>query len=108
MESNMQRAIIHYLTHLAYCHVTNIHGSSYQEKGISDLLACYKGLHLALELKEEADVEPAQLAYLRKVRRAQGIAEIIYDVKTVKRIIQCIDEGRTWEPLSDLRHRKSA
>lgn len=102
MEKYKQRAVIDYLKHLAYCRVTNIHGSSYQEKGISDLLVCYKGLHIALELKDEADIEPAQLAYLRSVRRAQGIAEIIYDISTVKDIIRCIDRRETWEPLSDL------
>lgn len=108
MEANKQRAIISYLTHLPYCRVTNIHGSSYQEKGISDLLVCYKGLHIALELKDEAEVEPVQLAYLRSVRRAQGIAEIIYDISTVRKIIRCIDERRTWKPISDLTNRRAA
>jgi penicillin-binding protein-related factor A (putative recombinase) len=106
LERYKQTAVINYLRHLPYCRVTNIHGSSYQEKGISDLLVCYKGQHIALELKDEADVEPAQLAYLRSVRRAQGIAEIIYDISTVKDIIHCIDSGQKWRPLSDLSPRR--
>lgn len=104
MEKYKQRAVIDWLKHQPYCRVTNIHGSSYQEKGISDLLVCYKGIYCAFELKDEADIEEAQLAYLRSVRRAQGIAEIIYDIDTVKQIFKCIDKdrGASWEPLSDL------
>jgi len=106
MERNLQRSVIDWLRHQPYCRVTNIHGSSYQEKGISDLIVCYKGRHCVFELKDEADIEEVQLAYLRSVRRAQGIAEIIYDIETIKIIFKCIDRGDTWEPQSDLSPRR--
>ena len=102
-EGNIQTAIKNYLKTLPRCRVINIHGSAYQEKGIADLLVCYKGLYVALEIKQDSG-EPSkdQLLFLRSIRQADGIGEIVYGIEIVRDIIRCVDKGRTWKPISNL------
>lgn len=52
-----------------------IHGSEYQEAGISDLICCYKGLFIAIEVKQPGKFpEPIQAYFLKTIERAGGCA----------------------------------
>lgn len=60
-------------------YVENISGGSiYQASGISDLIACYKGVYLGLELKT-GDYKPTELqkSKLNNVIRAGGVGQVI-------------------------------
>jgi hypothetical protein len=102
-EGYIQKTIIDYLKGLPKCVMINIVGHPNQEKGIADILVCYRGMYIALEVKQHyGELRSLQRLFLRRVRRAEGIGEIVYDIEIVKRIIGCIDAGRTWTPVSDL------
>lgn len=60
-------------------YVENISGGSiYQASGISDLIACYNGVYLGLELKT-GDYQPTELqkSKLNNVIRAGGVGQVI-------------------------------
>lgn len=60
-------------------YVENISGGSiYQASGISDLVGCYKGVYLGLELKT-GDYTPTELqkSKLNNVIKAGGIGQVI-------------------------------
>lgn len=82
-------------------YVENISGGSmYQAAGISDLIGCYKGVYLGLELKT-GNYTPTELqkSKLNNVIRAGGVGQvIIHDPKrnldgfqTIKDILRHID-----------------
>ena len=92
-ESQLVAKIKSYLkTKGAY--VEKIWGGGFQSAGIPDLIACYKGKFIGIEVKvgknKPSDV---QLAKIIMIRRANGIAEVVYSLEEVKRIIELIDEG---------------
>lgn len=56
-----------------------IHGSPMQNVGIGDLTGCVKGVYCNLEVKiRPRKATPAQLLEIRNVRRAGGIAGVVY------------------------------
>ena len=82
-------------------YVENISGGSiYQASGISDLIGCYKGVYLGLELKT-GNYTPTELqkSKLNNVMNAGGVGRVIvHDPKRgldgfqeIKDILACID-----------------
>ena len=66
---------------------------SANERGVPDILACYEGVFLALEIKEKGDtLKPIQAAQLRRLCKAEGIAETIRDIEQVRAILRSIDD----------------
>jgi hypothetical protein len=61
--------------------------------GCSDVLACYRGRMLALEVKRDgrAKATATQESFLADVRRAGGVGEVVSDVKQVEAILEAID-----------------
>jgi hypothetical protein len=52
-----------------------IHGNQYQEAGITDLICCYKGLFIAIEVKQPGEFsEPIQARFQKTIRDAGGYA----------------------------------
>ncbi len=79
-----------------YCE--KIHGNEFQS-GIADLLCCYKGRFIALEVKApDGHASQLQIAKLKKVRKAGGIGEVIYRITQVEYILSCIDYGYIYMP----------
>jgi hypothetical protein len=77
--------------------VFNIHGDEdpYQEAGIPDLLCCYKGHFIGLEVKDEfGKPSRIQLAVLRRIERADGTAQVVRSVQEVERILAKLDRKR--------------
>ncbi len=64
-------------------------------KGVSDLIACYKGFFIAIEVKKEGsswdDATKLQKKQIEWVREAKGIGEVCSSVDEVKRILDKID-----------------
>lgn len=56
-------------------------GGQYGEAGVSDLLLCYQGIFIALEVKSEANGKnrptPLQSKFLRRVRDAGGLVAVV-------------------------------
>ena len=61
--------------------------------GCSDIVACFRGRYLALEVKRDEKAKPTdqQSAFLGEVRRAEGVASVVWSVEQVKLILDAID-----------------
>src|SRR5262245_26546658 len=71
--------------------VFNVHGGDnpFQEVGIPDLLCCWKGRFVGLEVKQPGEQpSPKQLYIIGKIREAGGIAEVVTNVADVDRILK--------------------
>ena len=64
----------------------NIHGGdNYQELGIPDILACFHGRFVGIEVKMPGErPSKAQLYQLNKIRMAGGIGLVAYSLEEVK------------------------
>jgi hypothetical protein len=96
LETTLQTNIINYLK-LKGALVDNIQGNEFQSS-IADLLICYRGRYIALEVKGPNGVlRPGQQRKLLKVQKAGGIGEVVYGLNKVKDIIKTIDEEKLWD-----------
>lgn len=87
-EQNIQSCITKYLLSEG-AYVVNVVTAS--KKGVSDLLVCYKGRFIALEIKTHRtrnNVSPVQRYNLEWVEKAGGIAAVVYDVEQVKVLLR--------------------
>lgn len=69
----------------------------FQEVGIPDLLVCYRGFFIGLEVKQpgaEKDVSPRQSLVLKQIEEAGGIARVVSSVAQVRRILANVDRKR--------------
>lgn len=74
-----------------------IHGGDnpFQEAGIPDLLVCYKGVFLGLEVKLPGeDPSTIQRKVLSEIERAGGYAVVVTTVEQVDRLLDKIDRKR--------------
>lgn len=73
--------------------MVKVHGGPYQDKGTPDLLACYKGVFIAIEVKTPRGApRPEQEAAQRGIIAAGGYALITHQVKEVAGVLDAIDE----------------
>lgn len=66
-------------------------GGLYTQRGIPDILCCYKGRFIAIETKAETGhPSDLQLYQIRKIKEAGGIAMVLYpkDFDEFKKIIE--------------------
>ncbi len=86
-EKAIVNSIMRYLEKLPGCYVVKTHGSIYSA-GQPDLLGCYQGRTLALEVKRPGGKPtPLQLAVLKKWEAAGAIAAVVHSVEEVKEIL---------------------
>jgi len=89
-ESRLARRIKKYLQDEGAA-VFNIHGGDnpFQEVGIPDLLACYRGQFIGLELKLPGEKpSPRQEVVLRRIRKAGGIGTVVHSVDEVESVLR--------------------
>lgn len=93
-EAQFSREVTQYLESKGAI-VNNQTGSMFAKVGVSDLLVCYKGFFIALELKVgNYQPDPLQLSYLQKVRDAGGFGLILRDnIQELMVLLSCIDNG---------------
>lgn len=93
-ESQFSREVTTYLESKGAI-VNNQTGGMFSKVGVSDLLVCYKGYFIALELKVgHYTADPLQIKYLQKVREAGGFGLILRDsLQDVMVLLSCIDNG---------------
>lgn len=62
--------------------------------GVPDILACYKGVFLGIEVKRPETlkrVTPLQVYNLDKINEAGGLGRVVADVNTLAKILEEID-----------------
>jgi penicillin-binding protein-related factor A (putative recombinase) len=61
--------------------------------GCSDVLVCYRGRFLALEVKRDQKEKPTddQAAFLDRVTAAGGVGAVVWDVRDVAAILDSLD-----------------
>lgn len=65
---------------------------SFQEVGVPDILACYKGRFLGLEFKQPGEhPSKRQVFVLNSIRNAGGVAEVVTSIEEVKQILDELD-----------------
>lgn len=70
-----------------------IHGGPYQDAGTPDILACYKGRFISIEVKTARGVtRPEQRVAKRAITEAGGYALITHLVGSVADVLDAIDE----------------
>jgi len=90
-----------YLKNLG-CYVVRQQQGLGQRKGVPDLLACWKGRFLALEVKRVGGrLSPYQAAELEAADEAGAIADVVYSVEDVERLLTRGYSLRTWRKNSD-------
>lgn len=70
------------------------HGSPVVTRGQPDIIGSYKGRYIAFEVKRDASGKPTalQVQRMEEIRRAGGIARLIYSVEQALALIDRIDE----------------
>lgn len=76
----------------AYCE--KIFGGGFQSSGIPDILCCYHGIFIAIEVKSptgKGRASDIQKLKVKSIRDAGGIAFITDNIEEVERVINWID-----------------
>jgi Holliday junction resolvase len=66
------------------------------QQGVPDILACYDGVFVALEVKAAKTgkrVSGEQVAQIRMITEAGGVAAVVWTVRQVEQILDAIDES---------------
>lgn len=73
-------------------YVEKIWGGGFQSAGIPDLIVCYKGRFLGIEVKV-GNNKPSeiQLAKIALINNAGGIGIVVWELNSVKKVIEEID-----------------
>jgi len=85
-EKDFAKKVMTYLKTIPDMHPIRIEPSTYGGmKGVSDIIACYKGKFIAIELKIPGN-RPTRLQehFHKKIRSAGGIAEVCYSLGEVE------------------------
>lgn len=91
-ESDIQSAIIKYLRTLPAAYVINHHGGPMATVGVPDLLVCYRGRFIGLEVKMPGKEATAiQLHHYKLIQAASGVAGTVSSIHEVKYILEYVD-----------------
>ena len=90
-EKTIENAIKKHLDKVGAYYI-KYHGGAYSKVGVPDLLVCYKGRFLGLEVKNETyQPSPLQLHHLKMIKKAGGIAYVVRSVAQLKLILEEVD-----------------
>lgn len=90
-EQDIQRKIIKYLESVG-AYVVKVVASN--KSGTPDILACYRGIFLAIEVKRpetKTNVSELQEYNIKKIKEAGGIAIVSWDLDAVKAVVDNIN-----------------
>ena len=93
-ESKIQTSIMRYIKiSLPHANFVKIAQGRFSKGGISDIIGCYRGNFVALEVKRSTTKPTAlQLQYLNDTVNAGGYGAIVRSAKDVEAVISLIDE----------------
>jgi hypothetical protein len=90
-EAAIQTRIVEYLNRLPRSWACKFPGVL--RRGVPDMLVCYRGQFLALEIKRPGQEPTAlQRAVIGQIHGAGGVAEIVHGLDEVRQILLEIDE----------------
>lgn len=93
LHSKLVQDSIKYLNSLEHSNAITYTPSPYGKRSVSDILCCYKGLYLAIEIKIGKDTpSPLQKRFLCKTQAAQGFARACWSMEEVKKFIEDVDK----------------
>ena len=93
LESKIQKDILNYLRHKRIFHLRFQAQSNIN--GIPDVICCYKGLFIGLELKQEnGRATELQKRKLDAINNAGGIGLIVKSVEEVEQLFDQIDKEK--------------
>ena len=93
-ETKIQRDIQKYLNNRK---IFNWRNSDSKTSGMPDLMACYKGYLVALEVKTpEGRPTEIQVKTLEAIRNAGGLGELVKSIEDVETILTIIDIEDAW------------
>ena len=89
LEKKIQKSVLTALKKIPHSQFKKIAQGAYSSDGISDILGCYKGRFIAMEVKRAKEKPtPLQTIYLNDVVRAGGIASVVRSVKDAMKTIE--------------------
>jgi len=71
-----------------------IHGSAFQSAGIPDIIGCYRGILVALEVKTPdtaKNVSERQRHVMSRIRQAGGVPRVVTSAKAALEVIRDVD-----------------
>jgi hypothetical protein len=101
-EAHVQATILQYLR-LRGAHAIRVNSGAVRtdkrfvrfndSPGCSDIVCCYRGRFIALEIKRDDKAKPTDLqtSFLGEIRRAGGLASVVWDVSQVQLLLDAID-----------------
>jgi hypothetical protein len=93
LEAPIQRSIMDYLKTVPCSTFAKIAQGPWSRGGVSDIVGCYRGWSLVMEVKRR-DKEPTALqsVYLNDNIRAEGFSAVVRSVADVKEVLKRIKE----------------
>ena len=93
-ESKAQKDIIDHLHSIGAWTVKTIQCN---KSGVPDILACYEGRFIALEVKRDEgarknETKPLQHRNIKQINSSGGIAAVVISVDEVKELLKCQDQ----------------
>jgi len=93
LEKDVTAAITRYLKTVPHCFFWKEHGGAYGTSGIPDIIVCYRGRFLGLEVKQPGNrLSRLQEIALERIRAAGGCAHMVTSAGEVKGIIKKLEE----------------
>lgn len=87
-EKAIENKIKQYLKTVEDLYFFKEHGGLYGTAGVPDIICCYKGRFIALEVKApDGKATALQDATIKRIRKAGGVAEVVRSVEEAKEII---------------------
>ena len=89
LERKIQSSIMAFLKKVPYSNFAKIQQGPLSKGGISDIIGCYRGRFLAMEVKRQAtEPTPLQAEYLNKNVEAGGLSAVVRSVADVKEVLR--------------------
>lgn len=75
--------------------VFKVHGSGMMMAGLPDLIVCYRGLYLGMEVKMPGNKPSVRQEFVHaKIRQAEGIVGVVYSVDDALKLLEDATRGR--------------
>ena len=92
LEKDIVSQIMKYLKTLPYCFCWKTHGGMYGVAGLPDIICCYQGQFIALEVKTPSGkLTKLQEVTISKIRKAKGEAHKVTSVEEVIQILSRLE-----------------
>jgi len=89
-EKSIENKIKSYLKSVGAYYV-KYHGNQFSQVGVPDILACYKGYFIGIEVKNETGkTSPLQDVNIELIKEAGGISFVARSVEDVRKVIDNI------------------